>query len=62
MNREEDAGALRDELIASEHLTSYQAEALYQGHPHRLVIGDNYLIQDMIGVGGMGMVFRGSIA
>src|SRR5688572_15059479 len=54
----EDARQFRDELVRKELLTPYQAEAIYQGHPQRLVIGDNYIIQDLIGSGGMGMVFR----
>jgi serine/threonine protein kinase len=58
MDGSEDARTLRDELIESEQLTPYQAEAIYQGHPQRLVIGDNYIIEDLIGSGGMGMVFR----
>lgn len=57
-DRSEDARELRDELVRKELLTPYQAEAIYQGHPQRLVIGDNYIIQDLIGSGGMGMVFR----
>ena len=54
----EDAKMLANELIENNKLTSYQAEAIYQGHPHRLVIGRNYVIEDLIGSGGMGMVFR----
>jgi formylglycine-generating enzyme required for sulfatase activity len=57
-NLSEDARELRDELVRKDLLTPYQAEAIYQGHPQRLVIGDNYIIQDLIGSGGMGMVFR----
>lgn len=58
MDSSEDARKLCDELVEEKQLTSYQAEAIYQGHTQRLVIGRNYVIEDMIGSGGMGMVFR----
>ncbi len=58
MDGSEDAKTLANELIKNNKLTSYQAEAIYQGHPHRLVIGRNYIVEDIIGSGGMGMVFR----
>ena len=58
MDGSQDARALKDELIKSGQLTAYQAEAIYQGHTKRLVIGGNYIIEDLIGSGGMGMVFR----
>ncbi|MCA9067708.1 MAG: protein kinase, partial [Planctomycetaceae bacterium] len=58
MDSSEDARTICDELVKEKKLTTYQAEAIYQGHTQRLVIGRNYVIEDLIGSGGMGMVFR----
>ncbi|MFO0957206.1 MAG: serine/threonine-protein kinase [Isosphaeraceae bacterium] len=52
-----DAAALAAALVREGKLTRYQAAALYQGKAKGLVLGD-YLIQDKIGAGGMGMVFK----
>lgn len=43
-------------LVSSGKLTEYQASALLKGRPDLLL--DKYLILDLIGAGGMGMVFK----
>lgn len=58
LDASEDARQICNELVKEKQLTTYQAEAIYQGHTQRLVIGRNYIIEDLIGSGGMGMVFR----
>lgn len=45
-------------LVQQGYLTAYQAEKLLEGKPISLVIKGKYLIQDKIGVGGMGVVYR----
>ena len=45
-------------LVREGVLTAYQAAALLQGKSRGLVIGQ-YLVLDKLGVGGMGVVFRG---
>ncbi|HZN33754.1 MAG TPA: protein kinase, partial [Pirellulaceae bacterium] len=46
------------EWLVQEHkLTRYQANLLARGHRHGLVLG-NYVIQDKLGQGGMGAVFK----
>ena len=48
---------LARELIHAGRLTKYQAALVYQGKTKGLVLGD-YVIQDEIGHGGMGQVFK----
>jgi len=55
--RPRDAKALAGRLVRAGKLTRYQAAAVYQGKTKGLVLGD-YVIQDRIGAGGMGQVFR----
>ena len=52
-----DVKTLASELIKSGKLTQYQATQLYYGRTRGLVLGD-YVVQAMIGKGGMGMVFK----
>lgn len=47
---------LAAQLVAEGKLTTYQASALLKGRPDLLL--DKYLILDLIGAGGMGMVFK----
>jgi serine/threonine protein kinase len=44
-------------LVKAGKLTPYQAAAIYQKKSRGLLIG-NYLVLDMVGRGGMGMVFK----
>lgn len=55
-NRPANPQELIEVLIQQEKLTSYQAQQLSQGTIKRLILGD-YLIQDVIGAGGMGQVY-----
>lgn len=48
---------LADWLIDEKFLTPYQVEAIKQNRTGRLVLG-NYVVLDLIGRGGMGMVFK----
>jgi serine/threonine protein kinase len=48
---------LARELIRAGKLTKFQATQVYQGKTQGLVLGD-YVIQDEIGHGGMGQVFK----
>ena len=48
---------LARELIQAGRLTKFQAAQVYQGKTKGLVLGD-YVIQDQIGHGGMGQVFK----
>ncbi len=52
-----DARPFAQQLVQQGTLTRYQAAMLYQGKTRGLVLG-TYLIQDKLGEGGMGMVFR----
>ena len=49
--------ALAKALIRAEQLTGYQAKKLYAGKGSSLVLG-NYILQEKIGAGGMGQVYR----
>ncbi|MBW3542955.1 MAG: serine/threonine protein kinase [Planctomycetes bacterium] len=44
-------------LVDQSRLTNFQAEAVQQGRPERLFLGD-YLILEPIGAGGMGQVYK----
>jgi serine/threonine protein kinase len=45
------------ELVKQKRLTEYQAISVYQGRTSTLVMGE-YVVQDKIGSGGMGRVFK----
>jgi eukaryotic-like serine/threonine-protein kinase len=53
-----DAKAMLTLLARKKRLSAYQAKTLYQGQPHGLVLGEHE-IQEPIGQGGMGHVYRG---
>jgi serine/threonine protein kinase len=53
----QDAQTLAKELIRQKKLTLFQANALYNGKHQGLVLG-NYIVQEKIGAGGMGVVFK----
>src|SRR6516225_7210866 len=55
--RKQDAQSLAKELVRTKQLTQFQANLLYTGQPQELRLG-NYVIQEQIGAGAMGMVFR----
>jgi len=55
--RPQKAQDLARELHKAGRLTKYQAGLVYQGKTKGLVLGD-YVIQDEIGAGGMGQVFK----
>jgi serine/threonine protein kinase len=52
-----DAATLAESLVNHDRLTGYQAEVLGRGQTTGLVLG-NYVVLDMLGEGGMGVVFR----
>ena len=53
----ESAEELARELVRQKRLTSFQAKRVYCGEGSSLVLG-NYVLLDMLGQGGMGMVFK----
>ncbi len=50
--------ALLKGLLQSKMLTLFQADAAMRGRLRMLKIADHYVLQDVIGVGGMGSVYR----
>jgi serine/threonine protein kinase/Leucine-rich repeat (LRR) protein len=52
-----DAEELARELIRQKKLTKFQAEEIYKGKGRSLVLG-NYVLEEKIGAGGMGQVFK----
>ncbi len=48
---------LGDQLVAGKKLTPFQAKVLLDGSDEPLTLGD-YIVQDFVGRGGMGTVFR----
>ncbi len=55
--RPADAESVAKLLIREEHLTKYQASAIYRGK-HKSLIFHEYIILDHLGSGGMGVVFK----
>src|SRR5262245_41337538 len=55
--RKQDAQSLAKDLVRKKKLTLFQANALYAGKPQGLTLG-NYVIQEKIGAGAMGIVFK----
>jgi serine/threonine protein kinase len=53
---DDDPSELASQLVTEGKLTEYQATALLKGQPSLLI--DKYLILDLIGMGGMGTVFK----
>ncbi|MFN0196454.1 MAG: protein kinase domain-containing protein [Planctomycetaceae bacterium] len=48
---------LARELVRQNHLTAFQAQAIYKGQGQTLVMG-NYIVIDKLGEGGMGTVLK----
>jgi serine/threonine protein kinase len=55
--RAKDGDALARQLVEAHKLTSYQAQSVCQGKIKNLVF-DEYVVQDRIGQGGMGVVLK----
>ncbi|MGA2033283.1 MAG: protein kinase [Thermoguttaceae bacterium] len=55
--RPADAETLAREMFRQGRLTKFQAQAIFQGKTRGLVVG-NYVVQDTIGKGGMGAVYK----
>jgi serine/threonine protein kinase len=55
--RPRDAQSLARWLVKVGHLTSWQAKVVYSGRTSGLVLG-NYVLQDQLGAGGMGEVYK----
>lgn len=53
----EDGAAFARQLVRSQKLTAWQAKQVFYNRGKTLVLG-NYVVLDMIGQGGMGMVLR----
>ena len=53
----QDSQQLARELVRQKKLTAHQAKEFYAGRSKTLVLG-NYVIQDKLGEGGMGMVLK----
>ena len=53
----DDSQQLARELVRQKKLTAHQAKEIYAGRSKTLVLG-NYVIQDKLGEGGMGMVLK----
>lgn len=58
LETERDESLLLDLLIAAHLVTPYQASRIKSGRIHGLLLG-NYRVLDRIGIGGMGVVYRG---
>jgi eukaryotic-like serine/threonine-protein kinase len=55
--RRQDARALASELVRLKKLTPFQATVLCEENPLPLLLG-NYVLQDKIGAGGIGVVYK----
>ncbi len=56
--REVSKELLLKNLVKAEMLTLFQADAAMRGRLRMLTIADRYILRDVIGVGGMGSVYR----
>ena len=54
---ESSSTAFGDQLVAAKKLTSFQVNALLSGSDDPLTLGE-YIVQDLVGRGGMGTVYR----